>query len=389
MKNNMQNNMANNDNGVELHTAPLKWDEFFFTNCPVVSAGNIDVSLGWAAADFLAADIKYGYLRSDVRNDMYPHFIHNLDNMIRHGALYPPVNAHADHRRTRLLGTTMVYEGGCMAVRAEDQLFRMVDMKGKKIGLTKSLNPVRNDWWRVQNHMGIENMLKVNGMTMDDIEIVEFPYEDIDGYYDPDMKPIVDPAAQWIAGGKHSAGIKRITLEDALLNGEIDGFYTPGKNMQHIQEDTGKIKMIEDLSKYSDWTLQVESNPTVITCSDVMAEEHPELVVMYLKNMIKAGRWANKYKQAAAVLLNNRTYYRDADDTYEGIKHVDMVPNLTPHNLACVKLGKDFMFKHGYIKNDFDVNEWSAPEFLEQAMKELIEEEWDIEKETHFPTAGL
>ncbi|RLF43455.1 MAG: hypothetical protein DRN17_06390, partial [Thermoplasmata archaeon] len=84
MKNNMQNNMENNDNGVELHTAPLKWDEFFFTNCPVVSAGNIDVSLGWAAADFLAADIKYGYLRSDVRNDMYPHFIHNLDNMIRH-----------------------------------------------------------------------------------------------------------------------------------------------------------------------------------------------------------------------------------------------------------------------------------------------------------------
>ena len=147
--------------------------------------------------------------------------------------------------------------------------------------------------------------------------------------------------------------------------------------------------MIEDLSQHPDWTLQVESNPAVITCSDVMAEEHPELVVMYLKNMIKAGRWANKYKQAAAVLLNNRTYYRDADDTYEGIKHVDMVPNLSPKSLACVKIGKDFMFRNGYNKNDFDVNEWAAPEFLEQAMKELIKEEWDVEKETKFPQAGL
>ena len=381
----MKNNMENKDNNIELHTVPLNWNEFFFTNCPVVSAGNIDVSLGWAAADFRAAGIEYGYLRSRVENDMYPHFIHNLDNMIRHGALYPPLNAHADHRRTRLLGATMVYEGGCMAVRAEDQLWRMEDLRGKKIGLTKSLNPVRNDWWRVQMHAGIENMLKINGMTIDDVEIVEFPYPDVDGYYDPNGKPIYDPADQWIAGGKHSADIKRITLEDALLNGEIDGFYTPSKNMQHIQEDTGKIKMIEDLSQHPDWTLQVESNPAVITCSDVMAEEHPELVVMYMKNMIKAGRWANKYKQAAAVLLNNRTYYRDADDTYEGIKHVDMVPNLSPKSLACIKIGKDFMFRHGYNKNDFDVNEWAAPEFLEQAMKELIEEEWKVESEAKFP----
>jgi hypothetical protein len=36
------------------------------------------------------------------------------------------------------------------------------------------------------------------------------------------------------------------------------------------------------------------------------------------------------------------------------------------------------MFRHGYNKNDFDVNEWAAPEFAEQAMKELLEDEWKI-----------
>ena len=34
--------------------------------------------------------------------------------------------------------------------------------------------------------MGIENMLMLNGMTMDDIELVEFPYPD-DWYDKPEM----------------------------------------------------------------------------------------------------------------------------------------------------------------------------------------------------------
>ena len=34
------------------------------------------------------------------------------------------------------------------------------------------------------------------------------------------------------------------------------------------------------------------------------------------------------------------------------------------------------MFSHGYIENDFDVHEWAAPEFLEQAAEELIAEQW-------------
>ena len=107
-----------------------------------------------------------------------------------------------------------------------------------------------------------------------------------------------------------------------------------------------------------------------------MAEQHPELVVTFMKGMIKVGRWANEHKHAAAAILDKQTFYRDVEDTYEGIKHIDMVPNLSPQNLASIEIGKDFMFSHGYIDNDFDVHEWAAPEFLEEAAKQLLEEEW-------------
>jgi hypothetical protein len=43
---------------------------------------------------------------------------------------------------------------------------------------------------------------------------------------------------------------------------------------------------------------------------------------------------------------------------------------------------------HGYIKNDFKVNEWAAPEFLEKAARELLEEEWKKRTTAKLPQAA-
>jgi ABC-type nitrate/sulfonate/bicarbonate transport system substrate-binding protein len=129
----------------------------------------------------------------------------------------------------------------------------------------------------------------------------------------------------------------------------------------------------------------VANVPAVITCTDVMAEKHPELVVTFMKGMIKVGRWANEHKRAAAVILNRQTFYLDAEDTYQGIKHVDMVPSLSAQNMQCIKIGKDFMRSHGYIKNDFDVDKWAAPKFLEKAATEVLKEEWERRSWSKLP----
>ena len=60
------------------------------------------------------------------------------------------------------------------------------------------------------------------------------------------------------------------------------------------------------------------------------------------------GRALGQREQArAGAILNRQTFYLDAEDTYEGIKDVDMVPSLSAKNLQCIKIGKDFMFSHG------------------------------------------
>jgi len=362
----------------KLSTAPLNWKEVWYSNCPLVSASNVDEGLGLTKQEFKKIGVKYMYLRSTPLNDWYPHYIHNLDNFIRFGGLFPPVQVHADIRRTRLLGVTqMPAEGGVMMVRAGDDIYRMADLKGKKIGLSKSMNRIKNDWWRIQEHQGIELMLRLNGMTMDDIQLVELPYAD-DWYNDPAMMgPPMELSIDLWMKRDHKHDLAFRPLETALGTGVIDAMYLQSKVLQQCSEVTGKFTAIEDLSKYPDWRLQVCNIPAAITCTEEMATKHPELAVTFMKGMIRAGRWANQNKYAAAEILDQQTFYADVEHTYQGIRDVDLVPNLSPLNIASVEIGKNFMLKHGYIKNDFDVGKWAAPEFLEKAAEELVNERWE------------
>jgi ABC-type nitrate/sulfonate/bicarbonate transport system substrate-binding protein len=224
-------------------------------------------------------------------------------------------------------------------------------------------------------------------MTMKDIELVEFPYAD-DWYDKPEMlSPINNPSELWMKRDhKHDYAFR--PLEKALLAGTVDAIYNQMGQLGQLSEATGEIKAIFDLSKLPDWTIQVANTPAVITCTDVMAKEHPELVIAYMKAMIKVGRWANEHKRATGAILNRQTFYLDAEHTYEGIKHVDMVPSLSAQNMQCIKIGKDFMFSHGYIKKDFDVDKWAAPEFLEQAATEVLKEEWQRRSWSKLPAGG-
>jgi len=372
--------------GKTMRSVDVDWDEFYYTNCPLISPSNVDQELGWVKEELKKIGIAYKYLRSTTENDWYPHYVHNLDNLMRYGGCGPAIHTQADIRRTRLIGTTHVYEGGCMLVRSRDDIYRMSDLKGKKIGLSRSLNVIKNDWWRFQEEQGIELMLRMNGMTRDDVEIVDFPYPD-DWYDKPEMlTPMENPSELWFKRDiKNDLGFR--PLETPLLEGKIDAIYTQSKVFQHLQEQTSKVKAIENLANYPDWTLQGANVPATMTVSDVACEKHPEVIVAMMKAMIKVGRWSNEHKHAAAVILNKGTYYLDAEDTYQGIKQVDLVPSLSPYNLEALQINKDFMLSHGYIENDFDVFEWAAPEFMEQAAKELLDEEWNKRSKARLPEA--
>jgi ABC-type nitrate/sulfonate/bicarbonate transport system substrate-binding protein len=225
-------------------------------------------------------------------------------------------------------------------------------------------------------------------MTRKDVEIVEFPYPD-NWYNNPAMvgSPMENPSELWLKRD-HKRDLAFRPLETALEKRVIDAMYMQTGPLSQLSEATGKFKSIEDLSRYPDWTLQSANLPAVITCTAEMADQHPELAVALMKGMIKVGRWANEHKRAAAVILDRQTFYKDVEHTFRGMEPIDMVPNFSPQNLVSVEIGKNFMLSHGYIKNDFDVEKWAAPEFLEQAARELLEAEWKKVTMAKLPEAA-
>jgi len=72
----------------KLNTAPLNWNEIWYTNCPVVSASNVDGALGWTREECKKFGVKYVYFRSLRENDRYPHYVHNLDSFATVGVYF-------------------------------------------------------------------------------------------------------------------------------------------------------------------------------------------------------------------------------------------------------------------------------------------------------------
>jgi len=43
----------------KLSTVPLNWNEVYYTNCPLVSASNVDQELGWTKEEYKKLGVQY------------------------------------------------------------------------------------------------------------------------------------------------------------------------------------------------------------------------------------------------------------------------------------------------------------------------------------------
>ena len=103
--------------------------------------------------------------------------------------------------------------------------------------------------------MGIENMLMLNDMTMDDIELVEFPYPD-DWYDKPEMlvPPMNNPSELWMRRDhKHDYAFRPLEKALAGRHGRCHLHPEQGRSSTSRRR-RARSRSIEDLSKLPDWT---------------------------------------------------------------------------------------------------------------------------------------
>lgn len=344
--------------------------EILYTICPVLVASNVALELGWIEDNLAKAGARATYLRSiDEPGIWKAHYNHDSDRLIRDGGNSPAIWSHADIRPTILLGLTQAQPAGKIIVRADSDFFRVSDLKGQRFGIYRSRNDDKIDHRRATTEHGILTTLKVHGLKREDVQWINV--EDADAH---DEAPASRPAGVWGQAGRgwnQLAGGVRTLEAKALLDGRIDALYDYSVGTAKVLEATGLFKVIEDLDNYPDWTLRIANAPRTLAVSKEFAEENRDIVVAYIRANIRAGRWINANPDAAAEIFLRTTIYPDAGEIAKALRHYDLVPNLSAQNRAGLTIEKDFLLKHGYIKNDFDIDQWADPSYLEEAYASL------------------
>lgn len=137
----------------------------YYTICPVFVASNVAVELGWLDEEFSRIGAQAIYLRSLPNNAGWlPHYRHSLPNLFRDGGAIPTIHARADLTETYLVATTFTQTGGKILVRSDSGIHRVADLKGRPIGLPRSLNKDKIDFTRITAQRGILLALGLAGL---------------------------------------------------------------------------------------------------------------------------------------------------------------------------------------------------------------------------------
>ena len=337
-----------------------------YTICPVLVASSIAVELGWLEEEFRRVGAGAIYLRSLPDNAGWlPHFTHGLPALFREGGAISAIHAKADLTDTTLIGLTWVRNGsgGQILVNSDSDIHSVAGLKGRRIGLYRSLNKDKVDFRRATAERGILLALELAGLGRKEVEIV-----DIEDAETPQYQPATRPA-EYLAQGREKE--KKTDPEiEALRAGRIEAIYAGGGRTEKLVEG-GLFTAIEDLSRHPDWTLQIANSPFTNAVNTDFAKQHPEVVVAFLRASIRAARLINENPSFAAQFFKRTTGYHDAHQIQNLIAGVNLVPQLSDRNLAALDVQKKFLLDHGYIKNDFNVRTWADDRYLQEALRSL------------------
>jgi ABC-type nitrate/sulfonate/bicarbonate transport system substrate-binding protein len=348
----------------KAHAAALT--QVHYTICPVLVASNVAVELGWLEEEFRKVGASGIYLRSLADNAGWlPHFTHGLPDLFREGGAIPAIHAKADLTDTTLIGLTWVRNGagGQILVNANSGIRKVAGLKGRRIGLYRSLNTDKVDFRRATAERGILLALELSGLSRKDVQIVDIVDEEA-----PRYRAAAKPA-DYLAQGREKERKTDAELADLRAH-VVDAIYASGGRAEKLVA-SGEFTSIEDLSKHPDWTLQIANSPFTNAVSTDFARRHPEVVVAFLRASIRAGRLINENPDFAAQTFQRTTGYQNIELIKGLIEGTSLVPQLSERNLAALNVQKKFLLDNGYIKNDFQVHAWADDRYLLEALRSL------------------
>ncbi|TBU99212.1 ABC transporter substrate-binding protein [Stutzerimonas kirkiae] len=342
-------------------------DTLWYTHSPVPTGLGIAVESGRLAEAFRPLGTRIQALReSSDREVREAHFDHHLPNSVRHGGNIPAIWARASGRSTRVIGLSWSDEVQLIVTTADSPLKDIRDLKNRRFGLPKWAN-VQIDFTRAQAIRGLENALRLEGLEVADVELVDYPYG---GTYSDEQVRHIHGAQVTFNGNR----VRRRNNElIGLLRGDIDAIFLKGAHGLHLADEFG-LRVITDVGSHPDPLIRANiGTPRTLTVDQHLLDEHFEASVLILETVLRAEQWAwahpEETRRFLARELNTSEYW--VANAYGEDAHLRLHTNLAERSIGALQDLTDFLERWDFIPRRFDVRDWIESRPLEQLLEKV------------------
>ncbi|MBC2664173.1 ABC transporter substrate-binding protein [Novosphingobium flavum] len=331
-------------------------DKLWYTRCPVPTGLGIAIQQGWLEEVFRRQGTELGsILESNDFATRESHFSHKVRNSVRHGGSIPAISARSLGRDTRLIGLSWADEAQLILARPESGIESVKDLKGRRFGLPNWKN-VEIDFSRAQAIRGLENALRLEGLEVSDVELVD---QDIERHYSDRAAEQVGGALTW--NGRSVSRGRASNLEViALLRGEVDAIFLKGAHGAQVASQFGLTTVIDTGSHPDPLVRSNNGTPRTLAVDGHLLDNHFDAAVTILDQVIRAEEWAWEHPAEVRRFLGRETnaseYWVTA--AYGEDAHKRLRTDLAEQSVTALQDFTSFLHRWGFIPNDFAVREW-------------------------------
>ena len=330
-----------------------KLETLWYTRCPVPTGLGIALQKGWLEESFRLHGTTVKSLReSNEKAVRESHFDHTLQNSVRHGGSIPAIWARSVGRETRVLGLSWADEVQLILTTADSGIETPKDLEGRRFGLPKWAN-VQIDFARAQAIRGLENALRLNGLEVADVELVDYSISG--GQSDAPAEKV---AGTQLFSGRYSGSYVRELV--GLLRGEVDAIFLKGAFAAHLANLFG-LRTVIDTGSHPDPLIRSNNGtPRTLTVDVNLLENHFDAAVRIVDQVLRAEAWAHAHpdetRQYLARESNSSEYWVTAAHGAEA--HLRLRTNLHEASVAALEDLTHFLHRWKFIPELVDVRGW-------------------------------
>ncbi|MEZ0364634.1 ABC transporter substrate-binding protein [Mycobacterium sp. pUA109] len=332
-------------------------DTLWYTRCPVPTASGLAHSLGWLARRAAQLDLGFAILQDAAPPIAAHHYDHRLPGLIREGGNVPALAARASGSPTRLIGLTWIDESQRILVAGNSPIGSPAELKGRRIGIPGWAADQPRSFPRAMALHGFASALRIAGLTFADVVVRETAVD-------------ADPQVRTDAADRIRATSFGVA---ELLDGTVDAIYVKGARAAEVATEHN-LRVLVDLDRTESKRLRVNNGtPRPITVHADLLEQRPEAVVGFLAESLRAADWSATNLDSVREVLARETFSgpHGVAAAYGDRFHTALHPSLSDERVELIGIQKQFLYTHGFLPGDFDIESWVAREPLELARAEV------------------